>query len=292
MEPNRRLISYFLILIFITVDIGCNNAIKEVDSPAAYDFSKPEKLIMSEGLQEISGLAFKNLNPKTIYSIQDEDGRVFSQKWGIKKAVNTKFASKGDYEDLAILADSVFVLKSNGTLYGLPISEIGKKDTEKVKEWKKLMPKGEFESLCADDAANELIVLCKNCDADKKKNETTGYVLRYDKAKREVELDRKFELNLKPIERLGIALKHGLRASALSRNPVTKEWYILSSVNKILVVADSDWQIKSVYRLSSVTFNQPEGLAFDKDQNLYISNEGDEITNGNILKFKYLKSGK
>jgi hypothetical protein len=289
MKSNKILRS-FVTLIAIIGSFGCKNAGNKFGSPAAYDFNRPEKFIMPDGLHEISGVAFNKLNSSIAYSIQDEDGRVFSQQWGNKSAVNTRFASKGDYEDLAILMDSVFVLKSNGALFSIPLSEIGKKQADQVKEWKKLIPKGEFESLYADESASELIVLCKNCDADRKRFQTTGYVLKYDKNRRDLAFKETFTVNTKPIEKLGYGIEHGLRASALSRNPVTKEWYILSAVNKILVVTDPDWNVKNVVRLHSGRFNQPEGLAFDKNQNLYISNEGDEITNGNILKFAYKNS--
>lgn len=292
MVPLKKIILGLLTLILIMLDIECKNAHKDVGSPTAYDFTKPEKMIMSEGLQEISGFTFKDLDPSTVYSIQDEDGRLFSQKWGIKKSTYTKFAKKGDYEDLAILGDLMFVLKSNGSLYALPLTEIGKTHADQVKEWKKLMPEGEFESLYADGPASDLILLCKDCAGDKKKYKTTGYILNYDKATGDLKLKDEFTIDVKPIEKLGFKFEHGLRASALSRNPVTKDWYILSAVNKILIVADSVWRVTNVYPLNSRTFHQPEGIAFDNDQNLYISNEGDEITNGNILKFKNLNSPK
>ncbi|RZK63080.1 MAG: SdiA-regulated family protein, partial [Pedobacter sp.] len=37
------------------------------------------------------------------------------------------------------------------------------------------------------------------------------------------------------------------------------------------------------------SFNQPEGIAFDRDNNLYISNEGGDLSAGNILMFKLKK---
>ncbi len=61
--------------------------------------------------------------------------------------------------------------------------------------------------------------------------------------------------------------------SALAQNPLTREWFVLSSVNKLLVITDENWKVKSVYPLDPSVFNQPEGIAFDQQQNLYISNE-------------------
>jgi secreted PhoX family phosphatase len=60
---------------------------------------------------------------------------------------------------------------------------------------------------------------------------------------------------------------------------------MISAVNKLLVVADSNWKITQACQLNGNVFNQPEGIAFDRQGNLYISNEGDDISEGNILKF-------
>ena len=95
-----------------------------------------------------------------------------------------------------------------------------------------------------------------------------------------------FTMDLSKLVEQEVILRTGLKASALTRNPHTGEWYILSSVNKLLVVATPDWKIKSIHHLNSSIFIQPEGLAFDEQMNLYISNEGDELSAGNILKFK------
>ncbi|MNL43433.1 hypothetical protein D3C87_1659450 [compost metagenome] len=67
---------------------------------------------------------------------------------------------------------------------------------------------------------------------------------------------------------------------------------MLSSTDKLLLVTDANWKIKEAHKLNSSTFNQPEGMAFDQELNLYISNEGDEITDGNILKFRYLPAAR
>jgi uncharacterized protein YjiK len=58
----------------------------------------------------------------------------------------------------------------------------------------------------------------------------------------------------------------------------------------MLVVADSSWKVKQVFNLDPSLYIQPEGIAFDKNNNLYISNEGGDIHAGNVLKISY--SGK
>ena len=99
-----------------------------------------------------------------------------------------------------------------------------------------------------------------------------------------------FSINTKTIgEQLTGKKKGAFRPSALAKNVNTNEWYILSSVNKVLVVTDASWKIKNVYPLNPKLFNQPEGIAFDDHNNLYISNEGDLVTAGNVLKFNYTK---
>ena len=49
------------------------------------------------------------------------------------------------------------------------------------------------------------------------------------------------------------------------------------------------WKVKNAFPLSTNTFTQPEGLAFDKAGNMYISDEGDDLADGNIMKFSRKK---
>jgi uncharacterized protein YjiK len=57
----------------------------------------------------------------------------------------------------------------------------------------------------------------------------------------------------------------------------------------LLVIADNEWNVKEVYHLDPARFRQPEGICFDNDNNLYISNEGDDLSEGNVLKFAFKK---
>lgn len=281
--------SFYVIVLLITLFgvYACKNRQTKYASPSGYDLEKPDRFNMPSSLLEISGIAFHNGKNDTVYSIQDEDGKLFRQAWDVKKQKNMKFSSKGDYEDVSIFKDMVFVLKSNGSLYSFPISEAVKAESDQVKERKKIVPKGEYEGLFADAENNKLYILCKNCEVDKKKKHLTGYALNYDAAIDSILSIDTFKVDLNQLKAINVELKSSFRPSALAKNPKTKEWFIVSSVNKMLLVTDEKWNIKKVYYLSSSIFNQPEGIAFDNDLNLYISNEGDELTDGNILKFKY-----
>lgn len=248
-----------------------------------YDLAKPEKFVVPGTLIEISGIALYKGDPGAIYAIQDEQGKLFRLQWGVKKQYHVKFSKDGDFEDLAIMGDKAIVLKSNGKLYSFPLADTLNEEVANVKEWKGLIPEGEYESLYADEATNFVYVLCKNCAATDSKVTVPGYRLRFD-GDSFAPADS-FSINVAQIRAINGKVKRGFRPSALAKNPVTQEWYIISAVNQLLVVADSSWTVKNVYHLDGNRFNQPEGIAFDTKGNMYISNEGDHLNEGNILRF-------
>ena len=256
--------------------------------PTGYDLSNPKKYNMPEALLEISGFAFHNGDTSNVYAQQDEEGKIFSLKLGVKKHADTKFAKNGDYEDIAIAWDKVIVLKSNGNLYTFPFSELGKKHAENVTETKSILPKGEYEGIFADAKANKLYVLCKECKQDANQKITSGFVLEL-QPDNQFKLVSEFKIDVSNLDKLSGRKKGTFHPSALAKNQTTNDWYIVSAINKVLIITDSSWKVKGSYHLSSNIFGQPEGIAFDKYNNLYISNEGSDTQYGNILKFVYQK---
>ena len=281
-----------LLWIAIAAISSCGDIRNKYSSPEGYDFGKADKFNMPSTLLEISGIAFKEGKSDTVYSVQDEDAKVFRQKWDVKKQKNTKFGPNDDYEDISIMHQRLFVLNSNGSVYTFPLTELSKKKTDQAKETKGLVPKGEYEGMFTDAKANELYIICKSCPVDKKAKTVTGYVMDYNLVTDSLITRDTFRVDLTQLKKINAKLKTNFSASALARNPFTNEWYILSSANKLLIVTDSLWKIKAAHRLNSCKFNQPEGIAFDNERSLFISNEGDEVTDGNILKFKYVDKQK
>lgn len=284
-KKNVLIIAVLSLLVsFIT--FSCVGKVEKLANPPGYDLSKPQKYSMPDILQEISGIAFNKGDNSIVYAQQDEDGKLFTLPLGTKDEKKTKFAGKGDYEDVSIMNNWAILLKSNGDLYSFPLSEINKEETFSVKESFGLVPKGEYEGMFADEGSQQVYVLCKSCKEDKGSKLTSGYILTFQK---DGSLKPKgtFKVDASKIDKLTGKKKGNFHPSALAIHPITKEWYIVSSVNKALVVLDAKWQVKGAYHLSANIFNQPEGIAFDKNGNLYISNEGSETQVGNILRFDY-----
>ncbi|MEO6686683.1 MAG: SdiA-regulated domain-containing protein [Dyadobacter sp.] len=282
--PNR--FHSLLFLTFLSVILfGCNSIGKENNLLKEYDLGNPEVFTMPEVLKEISGIAFNKGRSDSIYAIQDEDGKLFRLGWRNQKTQHIKFGGKGDYEDLAILKDKVIILKSNGDLYTFPFADVRFENMDKADEWKNILPKEEYEGLYADPVSGEIFVLCKKCSQDIAEKKVSGYIL---KMAGGLKKTGDFGLDVEKIKAITKKVKKDFKPSALAKNPVTGDWFIVSGFNKVLVVADKNWQPKEVYTLSSNNFNQPEGIAFDNAGNLYISNEGDETLDGNILEIKRL----
>ena len=278
-------IKLWIIILMFSV-ISCEGQKKA--SPKGYDLNAPVKYSMPQNLFEISGIAFNKGNAKQVYAIQDENGDLFHFALGDKNIKFTKFAGKGDYEDVSICRNQVIVLRSDGALYTFPLAEANKEEVQNPHKLTDLLPKGEYEGLYADEKTAQIYIMTKQSKLDVKQKQTGIFIFKLTSAGN-LELTGAVNVAYNEVSQFVNDKKINFHPSALAKNNATNEWYMLSSVNKLLVVADDQFKVKAAYPLSSNTFNQPEGIAFDQQQNLYISNEGGDFGSGNILLFKYKK---
>lgn len=286
---NQGIRTGFLRAWVVYLLVVCTSACKEtttVKSPPGYDLSKPGIYKMPEELNEISGIVFKNGLADTLLAIQDEYGKLYQLHLGDDKISDIRFAKKGDYEDVSFCNGVVIILCSDGRLLTF-LSNNNGQEPMNVNEFKDLVPGREYESMYADEKNNLLYILCKDCNNGKNNESINGYVIKIDL---QGNLSRvgEFSINEKEIEQYSGINKINLKASAMAKNIHTQEWYIISSVNKLLTVTDSSWKVKNIYPLSPLSlFTQPEGIAFDNNGNLYISNEKGKGNSATILKFSY-----
>ena len=77
-----------------------------------------------------------------------------------------------------------------------------------------------------------------------------------------------------------------IQPSAIAVHPITKHYYILSAMSNSLVVVNRQNKIMHIKRLSRKRFEQPEGLTFSTNGDLFIASEGLK-KKAKIYKFDY-----
>jgi SdiA-regulated len=274
-----------LMLFFLIGLISCNNDKKPafIASPPGYDLQDPTTIKLPLELDEISGLSYYKKD-KSVFAISDEKGVLFKITPYPALSIKVwKFSKKADFEDLALLDSTFYILQSNGTMH---IVNFLKEDTISTTEipfpFKGSM---EFETLFYDPVIKKLELICKTCEDAKKKLLNT-YI--YDPAK------NAYEDSVVGID-IGLMFKNSgekpfhVKASAAAVHPITGDVYVISSINKLLIILDKNHNFKSYYPLNPTLFKQPEGIAFSENGTLIISNESAGAGPANLLLFNYQK---
>ncbi len=287
LKPVLLSANSFFCLMIVLVCSNCSSS-AQYGSPAGYDFANPAKKTLTTILHEISGIAVTKKNDSSLLAIEDEDGKVFSFSMNDKELRHSKFGKKGDYEDVTILKNNwVAVLRSEGSIFLFHEEAMQKEKIDSVQVYEHILPEGEYEGLFAD--GDTLFTLCKNCPGDKQKKEVSVYKLEI-AASDSLHMLSSFKIDVSPIQAKDEDGKIKFHPSGIAKHPVTNEWFIISSVNKLLLVLDKEWKVKAYFKLNPALFNQPEGISFNSKGDLYISNEGGEGV-ATVLFFKYMPGG-
>ncbi|MEP6675422.1 MAG: SdiA-regulated domain-containing protein [Ferruginibacter sp.] len=270
---------FFLMLLF-----SCRQNNTPVKNPQGYSLQHPYIINLPSDLDEISGLSYYQKD-KSIFAISDETGFLYkitaiSAKTNIKK---WEFGKKSDFEDLVLLDSTFYILQSNGNIHVVNFISADSIYTQKTEFPGK--GKNEFETLYYDSSQKKLVLLCKNCDADDQ-NSISAYLF---DPQTKTYVDTVITLNISELTKNIKAKNFVFKASAAAENPVTGELFVLSSVNKLLLVLDKDKKVKEFYPLDPGLFKQPEGLTFSANGNMIISNEAGHAGAANILIFNYQK---
>lgn len=285
MKTKLKYFAFFLTVSGMFFLLACMPK-RDFPSPPGYDLNKPQKFNMPDDLEEVSGIAFHHGDPNLLYAEEDESGRIYYLKPNFKKAKYAIFKQAGDFEDIAICGDQVIMLQSKGRLYTFPLAEVNLKNVLHVQRFEDMLPKGQFEGMYADEQTNQVYVMCKHCDMDKTSKQTSGFIFQLSADGKLKQTDT-FKINVKHIADQLSDPKINFHPSALAKDQRSGNWFVISSVNKLLVILNEKFKVQQVYKLNPEFFPQPEGIAFDNKNNLYISNEGDRLEPGTVLKFTW-----
>ena len=228
-------------------------------------------------LEEVSGIAYME-NGK-IACIQDEDGFIFiynTKTASLERKI--EFAGHGDYEGIALVGTTAYVLRSDGTLF--EVRNFAMDHLKTVAHTLDFSANYDFEGLGYDKRNNRLLLGIKNKTNDDFKSiyafELESKKLIDEPVYKVYFNDPVFDiLDMKPSYKM-------LQSSEINIHPDTGEIFILEGVNPKLLILDSSGVPKRLYVFKKKQFRQAEGLTFGPSGELFISNEG-KRGGGNIL---------
>lgn len=256
-----------------------------------YDISKPdEKHFLPYVLEEISGLSYKGNN--RVVAVDDESGKLFEYDLSERKIKHSiEFYKGADFEGIEIVEDKVYILKSDGDIFYFDYTESKTTRGEKIET--ALGSKNDTEGLGYDPMTNKLLIACKERGGlDGEKLGGRGFYT-FDIEKMELESQVAFVIGPKELEKFWESKKDfdydqdriKFKPSAIAFHPISHNYYILSSVGKMVLVVSNEGALQASYPISPGVLGQPEGICFAPNGDMLISSEG-EGDRGYILKFK------
>jgi len=280
---------------------GCGGGTDVAPWPAgdtSYDFDRPDAAFELDAvLGEISGLAV--LGDGTLAAVQDEDGILYVLDPSTGGIIDERtFGPPGDYEAVALGAGRLFILEAGGRLYRFDDWTASALDGSEFEL--DLPARCDGEGLRYDPEGDRLLVSCKERSGPHLGQEkavfafdTAGRLL----AERPVyALDpRAFAVSVDdhPVneavrsmlsERVDLS---GLKPSELALHPLTGEIFVLTSVREAVFSMRRDGSVTGVWKLEDALLEQPEGMDFLPNGDLYISSEAGVGGRGVLLRFDY-----
>lgn len=252
-----------------------------------YDLDHPDKsFAMPAYLQEISGLSLSP-SPLKLCAIQDESGSLYfiNKETGVVDPP-VFFKQTGDFEGVEFVGTTAWAQSSKGILY-----EIKNPGTEAqtTQDYPTALTKtNNVEGLCYDAKNNRLLLACKG----QKELDYSKPVYAFDLATKQLSANPVFSISQEQIQNYlktvsddksteklqeqygATTIEFPFGPSGIAIHPKTGDIYMISSVGKVLVVLSETGEIKYMQKLHKETYQQPEGITFDMDGTLYISNEG------------------
>lgn len=229
-------------------------------------------------LKEVSGIAL--VDESRFACIQDEEGKIFIYNFIDKKIEKEiPFADAGDYEDVAIVGSTAWVLRADGKLFEVPMTG----DKVSGKEYNTtLTAEQNVEGLAYDEKGKRLLLAIKD---DEPGNKNYKGIYAFDLTSRQFNGTPVFRIDItNELLQTNDGKKKTIKPSAVGVHPTTGDIYLTDGPKSRLLIMNANGDVKQWISLGK-EFEQPEGIAFNTDGDLYISNEGSNGP-GNIMKVK------
>ncbi len=260
-------------LVLVAGFVSCKQKRTVLTSPPGYNFEKVETKKLDLKIKEISGIVWDGTK-NVFIAHADESSTIYylsRDEKAIVRSYKVAGAGKGDFEDIALVGETPYLLESSGVIW--KVEHDSASDAMRGTEVGKLEIEGtnDFESMYYDSSRRALVLICKNCKMDNKST-VSAFAYYLDSAK--FNNTPIYRINADTVEKMAPKKTSKLQPSAARIQLNLKKLFIISSAANLLVVADLDGKVESVHWLKPKLFPQPEGLTFNKTGDMYITNEG------------------
>ena len=257
-----------------------------------YDLIHPlKKWSLSDSLAQISGivwlkndqlLAIEDIRP-ILYEIKLGDtAGIITNKIQFRQAEEDKF----DFEDLAVVNDTIYALWSHGAVFKIIKSK--KEDSaQRTKTW--LKKDNNTEGLAYDPVSGNLLIACKEESGLQNEKKSTRAIYEFDRKADSLKPDPFMLINKKDFETVA-GDKVDFYPAAIAIHPTTHDIYVISTKDtKAIAQFGYDKKLKAFDYIDKEMLPQPEGICFDPEGNLYISTESRHQMPAYIYKFALKK---
>ena len=225
---------------------------------------------LPDALEEVSGIAW--MSDAKIAAVEDEDGLIYIYDLAKNKIDKTiEFADDGDYEGIAVTGEDAYVMRSDGLLFEVQNYATAQPVTKTYQS--AMSHKNNVETLTYDAKNQRLLTAPKDLDPN---DEDIKGIYAFDLKQHLMLPDLVARIDMKDKAFKKFEKNKACRTfrpSDLAIHPKTGEIYMLEGVNPKLIILDKTYAIKKVYELDKDDFAQPEGITFNPDGTLFISNE-------------------
>jgi|AntRauTorckE5430_2_1112549.scaffolds.fasta_scaffold00384_8 uncharacterized protein YjiK len=241
-----------------------------------FDFERPVMVAkLPDELKEISGLADWDGRDQLI-GVQDEDGVIFViDAWSGQVLSEFKFGKDRDYEGLARVDSTIYVLERDGDIHRIDY-KAGQLTYDAKKLETDFSYRNDTEGICYDERTNSLLIVPKEQELDPGEENYRRGIYGYELAAGKLDAQPRFYLDEFAIGQIiyGQRKPYRVKPSGVAVDPLTGDVYVIASVGNIMVVIDRESDVKQIELLKEKTFRQPEGITFNAAGDLFISSEG------------------
>ena len=264
--------SCILLLIFTSV-LGCNySTIDDKSLLRNYDLNGEHNTIiyLPDILKEISGIAY--LDENYLLTHNDEEGIVYKVNFTSGEIVSEfslgKREIKKDFEGIAVVKDSVYLVASNGTIFKFSLFN-GENDIAYEKISTPLSSKNNVEGLCYDENTNSLLLACKGDPGKDYRNYKAVYEFNLTHMKF---IDKpKFLISLKKMKKKFDI--NDFSPSGIEVNPINGNIFLISANPEVILELDTEGKILYAKELKDKKHKQPEGITFFMNGTLILADE-------------------